>query len=108
MYWEGKNEPLPDWVDWDRIIAIAERLGRHKDMFRTDIFVGVSSDRAATPLYVVSETEIHPTPIRGTERVFDEGGRLWLAGYQKGNYKVIPDNEIPAEFLQSGMVTATD
>ena len=87
---------------------MAEELGKHKDMFRTDIFVGLSSERSTEPLYVVSETEIHPTPIRGTERVFNEGGRLWLAGYKIGNFKVIPDTEVPAEFLEHQMLAATE
>jgi hypothetical protein len=117
LLWEGKNEPLPDWIDWGKLISIAERLGSNKDMFRTDIFVGVPSnspalrknatveERLACVRYVVSETEIHPTPIRGTERVFDEGGRLWLAGYKIGNYKIIEDSEVPAEFLETGRIS---
>jgi len=28
---------LPEWIDWERNITIAETMGRHKDMFRTDI-----------------------------------------------------------------------
>ena len=105
---------LPEWIDWERIITIAETMGRHKDMFRTDIFVGVGAaaggaTRASSSLgssshpyrhnttktnskhedrrnnvdirYVISETEIHPTPLRGFETVFEEAGRLWLAGY---------------------------
>jgi hypothetical protein len=83
--------PLPEWIDWDRVISIGETLGRHKDMFRTDIFVGVatasnhwssnSETSSGQVRYVVSETEIHPTPLRGFEAVFEEAGRLWLAGY---------------------------
>lgn len=114
--WEGENMLLPDWLDWDRIIAIGEQLGAHKDMFRTDIFVGVPSAKQPGDLaasgdprdsvrYVVSETEIHPTPIRGTERVFDEGGRLWLAGYHIGNFKTVPDSEIPDEFESKGFLS---
>ena len=91
---------LPKWIDWERVIEIGEKLGRNKDMFRTDIFVGVtassSSSSSATSAstksydnhnksniirYVVSETEIHPTPLRGYEIIFNEAGRLWLAGY---------------------------
>jgi len=77
--------PLPEWIDWDRVISIGETLGRHKDMFRTDIFVGVATQNSekgsGQVRYVVSETEIHPTPLRGFETVFEEAGRLWLAGY---------------------------
>ena len=64
-------------------------MGQHKDMFRTDIFVGRSvpnhgnsyNDDTAAIRYVISETEVHPTPLRGFETVFEEAGRLWLAGY---------------------------
>ena len=109
--WE-EAEPLPDWVDWPRIVSLAERLGEHKDMFRTDIFVGVPAgslpvgatreEKLARVRYVVSETEIHPTPIKGTDEVFKEAGRLWLAGYKMGNYRVVPDAEVPSEFLENG------
>ena len=138
---------LPKWIDWERVIEIGEKLGRNKDMFRTDIFVGVtasSSSSATSPAtstststksnsnknrirYVVSETEIHPTPLRGYEIIFNEAGRLWLAGYyyyynananinnaqqhqhqqhqqqQKTNtfnIKVIQNNEVPYGFYQ--------
>jgi len=131
---------LPKWIDWERVIQIAEKLGQHKDMFRTDIFVGVTATSTSTstitttnnnnnntttrnhnnneqrPIirYVVSETEIHPTPLRGFETIFNEAGRLWLAGYHYAtimnsnnsenniNYlfdvKVIPNNEVPYGF----------
>lgn len=115
---EGKSEPLPSWVNWPRIVRMAETLGAHKDMFRTDIFVGVAAgspvlregvsekERLAAVQYVVSETEIHPTPLRGTEEIFDESGRLWLAGYRIGNYRVVPDTEVPKEFLETGFLSA--
>ena len=128
---------LPKWIDWERVIEIGEKLGRNKDMFRTDIFVGVTaSSSSATSAstksydnnnksniirYVVSETEIHPTPLRGYEIIFNEAGGLWLAGYyyyynananinnaqqqqqQKTNtfnIKVIQNNEVPYGFYQ--------
>ena len=111
--WEKESsEPLPDWVDWPRIVAMAEQLGAHKDMFRTDIFVGVPAgsvpagaskeERLAAVQYVVSETEIHPTPLKGTDEIFKEAGRLWLAGYKIGNYRVVPDTEVPPDFLENG------
>ncbi len=110
---------LPKWLDWDKVISIAETLGSNKDMFRTDIFVGVVesgeiSDRE-TIRYVVSETEIHPTPLRGFEEVFEEAGRLWLAGYyylfsakeehQLGHpssaiIRVVPNMEVPRSFYK--------
>ena len=101
---EKHSQQLPDWVDWPRIVKMAEQLGAHKDMFRTDIFVGVPATGRANSSepeeiqYVVSETEFHPTPLRGTESIFAEGGRLWLAGYQIGRYRVVPDAEVPDDF----------
>eukprot|EP00536_Pseudo-nitzschia_multiseries_P018448 jgi/Psemu1/293509/fgenesh1_pg.2541_\ len=111
---------LPDWIDWDRVISIGETLGRNKDMFRTDIFVGVVAGgntnnntstndntnagqrQQQTVRYVVSETEIHPTPLRGFEQVFEEAGRLWLAGYylleEQGKLAVVPNTEVPDGF----------
>jgi hypothetical protein len=121
---------LPEWIDWDKVISIGETLGRHKDMFRTDIFVGVATstashnrggeyasnnnyDQSSQIRYVVSETEIHPTPLRGFETVFEEAGRLWLAGYyllprqqQKDSNSgrsaatlvVVPNTEVPMTF----------
>ena len=120
LRWEGKNDPLPDWIDWPKIVEIAEKSGAHKDMFRTDIFVGIPSsgdNRSSTPpskeerlravRYVISENEIHPTEyfhVRGTQTIFDEGGRLWLAGYAKGNFRVVPNTEVPPAFLEHGML----
>lgn len=102
---------LPEWLEWDKVINIAETLGRNKDMFRTDIFVGVAvsgkSSDEETIRYVVSETEIHPTPLRGFETVFEEAGRLWLAGYyylfaakrrSSPAFKVVPNTEVPRTF----------
>lgn len=119
LNWEGKNDPLPDWIDWPRIVDIAERSGANKDMFRTDIFVGLPSSReepkkggeAESSLgavrYVISESEIHPTEyfhVRGTQSIFDEGGRLWLSGYAIGNYQVVPNTEVPPAFVKHGML----
>lgn len=115
---DKKDEPpsiqqqLPEWIDWDRVISIGERLGRNKDMFRTDIFVGVGTagrrkqqkvdddnNNKTIIRYVVSETEIHPTPLRGFEQVFEEAGRLWLAGYyllsRQNRLSVISNTKVP-------------
>ena len=121
LKWEGKSDPLPEWIDWPKIVEIAEKSGAHKDMFRTDIFVGIPSsgdgpststtstreERLKAVRYVISENEIHPTEyfhVRGTQPIFDEGGRLWLAGYTKGNYRVIPNTEVPPAFVKHGML----
>ncbi|VEU43095.1 unnamed protein product [Pseudo-nitzschia multistriata] len=115
LAWSGKSEPLPDWIDWPRIVAMAEESGRNKDMFRTDVFVGVPAG-GGTPKgdgpapvvrYVVSESEIHPTEyfhVKGTQSIFNEGGRLWLAGYASGNYRVVPNTEVPPAFVEHGML----
>ena len=90
-------------------------------MFRTDIFVGVPAnspvlepditkeERMAAVRYVVSENEVHPTEyfhVSGTTDILEEGARLWLAGYRIGRYQVIPNDEVPAEFLTLGMLSS--
>jgi hypothetical protein len=118
---EGTNiTRLPEWVDWLRIVDLAERLGEHKDMFQTDILVGIPAgspairkeatreERLTAVEYVVSEMEIHPPQplvIKGAEAVFQQGGQLWLAGYKSGNYKVVPNSEVPTEFVEKGIFT---
>lgn len=100
---------LPDWVDWSRVVDIAERLGAHKDMFRIDMFVGVAagspalreeaseSERQKAVRYVVSEiSHISSEPF--PNEVMEESLRLWIAGYKIGNYRIIPNTEVPLEF----------
>lgn len=115
----SSSDPVPDWLDWSRLVALGEQLGAHKDMFRTDIFVGIPARKRAQLLadtknsstapsrqdwenaveMAVSETEIHPTPYgKETNEVFEEGARLWLAGYRMGHYRVVPNTEVPADF----------
>lgn len=113
---ENQSHPLPDWVDWQRIIGMAEQLGAHKDMFRTDIYVGVPvgslpknttrQERLDAVQYVLSETAVHPTPLKGSDEIFEEAGRLWLGGYMIGNFKIISNTEVPSEFLASGMLAS--
>ncbi|CAB9521537.1 expressed unknown protein [Seminavis robusta] len=117
LAWDGGTKPeqqLPEWINWQHIVEMAEGLGKHKDMFRTDIFVGIPAARhredgarkeQLEAKYVVNENEIHPTPLKGTESVFQEAGRLWLAGYKIGNYKVIRDLEVPDEFAKTGTLS---
>jgi len=91
---DTEERTLPEWLDWPRIVAIAERLGAHKDMFRTDVFVGVSADgsRALDQLkYVVSEVELHST--YGLANLEQGVGRLWLQGYLDQDYVTIPNHE---------------
>ena len=119
LEWAGKSEPLPDWIDWQQIVDIAERSGVNKDMFRTDIFVGVPSgspvlrngtskeERLKAVRYVISENEIHPTEYfhyKKMKNIFDEGSRLWLAGYTNGNYRVVHNSEVPTAFVKNGFL----
>lgn len=119
LEWAGKSEPLPDWIDWQQIVNIAERSGVNKDMFRTDIFVGVPSgspvlrngaskeERLKAVRYVISENEIHPTEYfhyKKMKKIFDEGSRLWLAGYTNGNYRVVHNSEVPTAFVTNGFL----
>ena len=119
LEWAGKSEPLSDWIDWQQIVDIAERSGVNKDMFRTDIFVGVPSgspvlrngtskeERLKAVRYVISENEIHPTEYfhyKKMKNIFDEGSRLWLAGYTNGNYRVVHNSEVPTAFVKNGFL----
>lgn len=92
------ERPLPAWLDFDRILAISSELGAHKDMFRTDIFVGVPAggSRKLNQLqYVVSEVEIFSTYTLGD--LAQPAGKLWLQGYIDANYVAIPNHEVVQE-----------
>jgi hypothetical protein len=103
---------LLDWLDYSRVVEIAERLGAHKDLLRVDIFVGVpASSSAKTPeerlaavQYAVSELSFHPTSVFDDHEVIDEGARLWIAGYKMGNYRVVPNAEVPKVFVETGQL----
>lgn len=92
---------LPDWVPWDEMVRVAEGLGRHKDMFRVDMFVGVPrySEEGAEPRIALSESEIHPTTMFCNPFIAEDMARLWVAGYRMGNYEVIPNDEVPEDFV---------
>jgi hypothetical protein len=91
---------VPDWVPWESLVALAERLGANKDMFRVDIFVGVPRYNQSNELQVaISESEIHPTTIFCNPFIADEMARLWVSGYKTGNYEVVPNTEVPPEYI---------
>jgi len=48
---------------------------------------------------IVSECEIFPTTMFTSPFIADEAARLWLAGYKSGNFKVIPNNEVPPQYV---------
>jgi hypothetical protein len=108
-----KENPLETWLDWvdfSRVVEIAERVGAHKDLLRVDIFVGVPAsspgvtkeERLAKVEYAVSELSFHPTTIFTDDEIIDEGARLWIAGYKMGNYRDVPNAEVPKEFVETG------
>ncbi len=108
FYRDGRAAPgcpvneLPDWVPWRRLVAIAESLSQHKDMFRVDMFVGVprySSDGASLQI-AISESEIHPTTMFCNPLIAEEMARLWVAGYKIGNYNMIPNDEVPSDYYK--------
>jgi hypothetical protein len=108
-----------DYIDLSRVIEIAETLGRNKDMLRVDIFVGLPAgspalkpgatreERLAAVEYAVNECEIYPTTsFMYWPQLAQDGARLWVAGYKMGNYRTIPNDEIPKEFLEHGALPA--
>lgn len=97
MHTKSQESTLPSWVNWDRVVSIAEKLGANKDMFRTDIFVGVpaGSSKGSELMYAVSEAEIHPTTSMDSFSGFSEAAALWLEGYRKKTFQIISNHEIP-------------
>jgi hypothetical protein len=103
---------IPDWLDFSELVKIAEKLGANKDMFRTDIFVGVPAgavrvgasreERIAAVQIAVNECAMYPTTSFVDDAICEEGARLWIAGYKMGNYRVVPNTEVPPSFLETG------
>jgi hypothetical protein len=81
-------------------------------MFRVDIFVGHSTQQTSLKreeaAIVVSEFEIHPTTVLRDPNILEEAARLWVAGYKIGNYRLIPNNQVPSAFLENGMLSESD
>jgi hypothetical protein len=108
---------LPDWLDWDALVKLAEELGAHKDMFRLDVFLGVPAsvkslrdgatvkERHEQLEMAISESEIFPTTIFVDGNLPEEATRLWIAGYKIGNYRVVPNTEVPEEFTLTGKLS---
>jgi hypothetical protein len=103
------------WINWQRVVNLAERVGAHKDMLRVDVFVGfpyatpisnnaTAEEKAEAVEYVVSEIAFHPTTYLDKEEIREEGARLWLAGYLIGNYIEVPNDEVPEIFQETGML----
>jgi hypothetical protein len=111
------EQNLAPFIDFSKIVEIAERTGANKDLLRTDIFVGVPAsealpqdapweDRVATVKYTLSEFSFHPTTEIFDNEVMEEGARLWIAGYKMGNYRVVPNTQVPQVFIDTGFLPA--
>ena len=114
------KKKLPEWLDWSRLVEISEQLARNKDMFRADIFVGVPAsvkslqegatleERREALEIGVSECAFYATTVFPDDKMTEEGARLWIAGYKMGNYRVVPNTEVPIEFLEKGTLSVQD
>jgi len=54
----------------------------------------------------ISENEIFPPTLFVDKELPEEAARLWIAGYKMGNYKVVPNTEVPEEYLRTGKLSA--
>eukprot|EP00566_Odontella_aurita_P002565 CAMPEP_0113568552 /NCGR_PEP_ID=MMETSP0015_2-20120614/23911_1 /TAXON_ID=2838 /ORGANISM="Odontella" /LENGTH=943 /DNA_ID=CAMNT_0000471103 /DNA_START=26 /DNA_END=2857 /DNA_ORIENTATION=- /assembly_acc=CAM_ASM_000160 len=115
---------LPHWVDWDRVVDIAERLAHGKDMIRVDVLVGVPAEELNKAMeeegggglenggknrqedhlrmrYVVTEVEFQPVAewMGMPSDVLEEGARLWTSGYEMLNLELVENEEVPESFL---------
>mmetsp|Transcript_27524 Transcript_27524/g.48921 ORF Transcript_27524/g.48921 Transcript_27524/m.48921 type:complete len:93 (-) Transcript_27524:1306-1584(-) len=91
------------------MVTIAESLSTGKDLFRVDFLVGVPryADEGTQPVYVISESAIHPNTMFCNPFIADEMARLWVAGYKMLNYKVIPNTEVPSDFTSKAIAQLT-
>lgn len=105
----------PSWLDWNGVVELAETLATNKGMLRVDIYVGrpaqetgwfESGARRKHPSFALSECEIHPTTVFLRDpTILEEAARSWVAGYKIGNYRLVPSNQVPKEFLETGMLS---
>ncbi|KAL7553541.1 hypothetical protein ACHAWF_016825 [Thalassiosira exigua] len=109
FYKDGSSTPgcpyqqqIPSWVPWDELVELAETLGANKDMIRVDVFAGIPRYRHghSEVRIAASEAEIWPTTIFCNPFIADEMARLWVAGYTLGNYDVVPNSEVPPEYIE--------
>jgi hypothetical protein len=107
------GKELPAWIEWPELVRMAEWAGANKDMFRFDVFAGLPwtvpslgettvKQRERMVRIVASEQEVFPTTIFLDDALPEEAARMWIGGYKAGNYRVVPNREVPAEFLETG------
>jgi hypothetical protein len=102
---------VPDWIQWEIIVALAEHLSAHKDIFQVNVLVGIPADQvfllqhatrqeqlAAIQVMVIN-SKPHPSLSFHEKELLDEMGRLWLAGYYIGIHEAVPNREVPEEYV---------
>ena len=121
---ERKPYKLPDWVDWSKVVELAEQMAAHKDFLRVDIFVGIPADHPVMRLkhpnrpqarakqkaavqYVLNEVEFLSTCVP-PPFARKEAARLWVAGYKMGIHRHIPNSDVPPAFLEKGHLSEED
>eukprot|EP00797_Seminavis_robusta_P030727 Sro64_g036400.2 (426) ;mRNA; f:103092-104369 len=94
--WVSQHEKtLPLWVDWDQVVATAERVGAHKSLFRVDVLALPKAKKK----YAVSQVDFVPSRSflggkhEHTTALWQEATRLLMAGYKMGHYRTIPNAE---------------
>jgi hypothetical protein len=104
----------PSWLDWNGVVELAETLATNKGMLRVDIYVGRPAQE--TGWFESGGGIIHRLlypNVRFIQLLFflrdptilEEAARSWVAGYKIGNYRLVPSNQVPKEFLETGMLS---
>ncbi|CAB9514926.1 expressed unknown protein [Seminavis robusta] len=112
---------MPRWAKWDLVMETAEDIAAHKDILQIDFLIGVSAEAAymlsqatvsrqeklAEVQIVVSGIKLNPSDKfpNGNKDLLNEMGRLWIAGYEMGIHRLIPNNEVPPEYVQHHRLT---
>jgi hypothetical protein len=107
---------IPRWAKWELIMQRAEEIAAQKDILQVDFLVGVTAETAhklthatrqeklAKVQIVVSDVKLMPDSKFPHDGLMNEMGRLWIAGYEMGIYKSVPNDEVPTEYLQHHLV----
>jgi hypothetical protein len=108
---------VPKWIPWETIVAISEDLAQHKDLYQVNVVVGAAAETAHMLQHstrkemldnikvIVTDTHFDPTISFHEKELLDEMGRLWLAGYEMGIFRTIPNPEVPMEYIQKSRLS---
>jgi hypothetical protein len=103
---------IPRWAKWELIMQRAEEIAAQKDILQVDFLVGVTAETAhalahstrqeklAKVQIVVSDVKLMPDAKFPHDGLLNEMGRLWVAGYEMGIYKSVPNDEVPTSYVQ--------